>query len=451
MRFGTDGIRGVANSQLTPELALRIGRATARILGGEIISIGRDTRWSGPMLEASFIAGACAEGASVEVLGVVPTPAVAFRSQVTGRPAVMISASHNPFADNGIKLFAAGGTKLSDEVQRQLEAELDRLAVDGADPAAAPIGDQVGTVVSGAVDAAYLDHVVATAVGGTFAGLRVVLDCGHGASSAFAGAAFERLGAAVTVLNDAPNGRNINDGCGSTYPEGLAEAVLDTGADLGFAFDGDADRVVAVDGAGRIIDGDQLIAIAAIDLHARGALANDTVVVTVMTNLGFRIAMAERGIAVVDTAVGDRYVLEALDTGGHVLGGEQSGHVIFRDRATTGDGVLSAVAVADIVVRSGSTLADLADAAMTRLPQVLTNVRIAAPMPDVARRLAGPLADAAEALGDTGRVLVRPSGTEPVVRVMVEAADEAVAAEWAERLAADVAALDAQLDPQVDS
>ena len=467
MRFGTDGIRGVANAQLTPELALRIGRAAARVLGGDLMSIGRDTRWSGPMIEAAFVAGVCAEGASVELLGVVATPAVAFRSQTSGRPAAMISASHNPYGDNGIKLFAAGGTKLGDDVQARLEAELDALAAEAAAGESAgrelagrevpgrevPIGDRVGTVRSAEVVGEYLDHVVASAFGGDLLGpvvaghadrraLSVVLDCGHGAAASSAGEAFRRLGAEVTVLNVAPDGRNINDGCGSTHPEQLAAKVIELGADVGFAFDGDADRLVAVDGAGRIVDGDHLIAIAAIDLHERGELRNDTVVVTVMTNLGFRLAMAERNIAVVETKVGDRYVLEALDSGGHSLGGEQSGHIIFRDRATTGDGLLSAVSIADVISRSRRPLAELADSAMTRLPQVLTNVRIASPMPDVAQRLGAQLAEAEAELGATGRVLVRPSGTEPVVRVMVEAESPEVAERWAQRLAEAVAALD---------
>lgn len=430
MRFGTDGIRGVANAQLTPELALAIGRAAARVLGGPVITVGRDPRWSGPMLEAAFVAGACAEGVSVELLGVVPTPAVALRSETANCPAAMISASHNPFGDNGIKLFAPGGLKLSDEVQALLEAELDAAGA----KADAPTGRDVGTVGTYDVAPDYVRHVGESIPDGALAGLKVVLDCGNGASSDVASTVFTRLGAEVVALHVTPDGSNINDASGSTHPESLRTAVVAEGAQLGFAFDGDADRMLAVDHQGRLIDGDQLIAVAAVDLKRRGLLVNDTVVVTVMSNLGFRIGMAAEGIEVVDTAVGDRYVLEALDQGGHVLGGEQSGHIIFRDRATTGDGVLSAVVIAEIVARTGRPLADLADAAMTRLPQVLRNVRIQAPMPDVTDRIADELTAAAAALGADGRVLVRPSGTEPVVRVMVEAVDAVTAQQWCDHL-----------------
>lgn len=442
MRFGTDGIRGVANSELTPELAARVGRAAARVLGGPVIAVGRDPRRSGPMLEAAFVAGCCAEGVDVELLGVVPTPAVAFRSQVGGCAAAMISASHNPFGDNGIKLFGAGGTKLSDAVQARVEAEL--AASSGAGGAATgdvPVGAGVGTVRSFDVVGSYVDHVVASVPDRCLEGLRVVLDCANGAASALAAPTFERLGAAVEVLHASPDGCNINAGAGSTHPESLQAAVVASGADAGFAFDGDADRMLAVDGAGRLVDGDQLMALAAVDLRDRGLLAHDTVVVTVMSNLGFRLAMREAGIRVVDTAVGDRFVLEALDAGGFSLGGEQSGHIIFRERATTGDGLLSAVVVAEIVARRARPLGELVDSVMTRLPQVLVNVRIANPMPDVADRLAADLADAAAELGDDGRVLVRPSGTEPLVRVMVEAVDHDTAEVWAERLAGAVRSL----------
>jgi len=398
------------------------------------------------MLEAAFIAGVCSEGVSVESLGVVPTPAVAFRSDQAHRPAAMISASHNPFADNGIKLFAPGGLKLSDAVQLRLEAVLGGLGDASGFRDQVPVGDQLGQTTSYDVGPAYLDHVVASidpAADGALplSGLRVVVDCANGAASALALDAFTALGASATSLHDRPDGRNINDASGSTHPEALQAAVVAAGADCGFAFDGDADRMLAVDAAGRLVDGDQLIAIAAIDLKSRGRLANDTVVVTVMTNLGFRIGMRRHGISVVDTAVGDRYVLEALDTGSFVLGGEQSGHIIFRDRATTGDGLLSAVTIAEVISRSGRPIADLADSAMTRLPQVLRNVRVAGPAGDVAAKIANEVRAVEAALGETGRVLVRASGTEPLVRVMVEATDEATAEHWAAHLADAVAAL----------
>lgn len=444
MKFGTDGIRGVANQELTPELALSIGRASARVLGGSTMSVGRDPRWSGPMLEAAFVAGVLSEGVSVEVLGVVPTPAVAFRSQQAGAPAAMISASHNPFGDNGIKLFAAGGLKLDDAVQNELEgvlAEIRSGKGSAVDSGRVPVGGDLGDVSSFDVSSLYLDHLlgaIGSSVDRPLAGMNVVLDCAHGASSALAGPLFERAGAAVTVLNCAPNGTNINDACGSTHPERLQAAVVELGADLGCAFDGDADRMLAVDATGRLIDGDQLIALCAIDLKSRGRLAHDTVVVTVMSNLGFRQGMARAGIGVRDTAVGDRYVLEALDSEGFNLGGEQSGHIILRDFATTGDGLLSALLTSEIVARSDVGLAALADAAMTRLPQVLVNVRIQRPMPDVADRIASEIAEVEGLLGADGRVLVRPSGTEPVVRIMVEAVQRADAEKCAAQLSHSV-------------
>ena len=441
MRFGTDGVRGVANSELTAEYALALGRAAARILGGTTMLVARDTRRSGTLLEAAFSAGACAEGVDVVHLGVMPTPALAHSSQAEGVPAAMISASHNSFEDNGIKLFASGGTKLSDQMQGRIEHEIASLT-HGHAAATAATGEAVGQVSSrdDAADA-YLDHLAEVLDGRRLDGLSVVLDCANGAASFTAARVFERLGAQVEVMFDRPDGININAGCGSTHPAALQAAVVDRGADAGFAFDGDADRMLAVDASGTLVDGDHLIAIAAVDLHERALLRRDTVVVTVMSNLGFRRAMSGAGITVVETGVGDRYVLEALDEGGYTLGGEQSGHIIFRDRATTGDGLLSALAIADVMARTNRPLADLA-AVMTRLPQVLTNIRIAAPMPDVVDRIAAPLAAANAELGDDGRVLVRPSGTEPVVRVMVEAVDATVAESVASRLAAAVAALD---------
>ena len=397
MRFGTDGVRGVANAALTGEFAMALGRATARVLGGSTFLIGRDTRRSGTLLESAFAAGLCAEGVSVELLGVVPTPAVAALCADDGVAGAVISASHNPFPDNGIKIFAAGGRKLADAVQAEIERAVDSiLAGDGA---ATPLtGASVGTVgVRSDATQRYLDHLHRSVPASDFDGARVVLDCGHGASYQVASRAFEARGATVIVINADPDGTNINAGY--------------------------ADRVVAVGSDGTVIDGDELIAMNAADLRDRGELAEDTVVVTVMTNLGFRQAMGRAGIVVVDTAVGDRYVLEALDAGGFVLGGEQSGHIIFRDVATTGDGVLAALRTTELVRRSGRTIEALAASSMTRLPQTLVNVAISQPMPDVTERIAEALGAAAAHLGASGRVLVRPSGTEPVVRVMVEASD----------------------------
>ncbi|MFP3900802.1 MAG: phosphoglucosamine mutase [Acidimicrobiia bacterium] len=445
LRFGTDGVRGVANAELTPELALAVGRAAARVLGGDRVAIGRDTRRSGPMLEAALVAGLAAEGADVVLLGVVPTPTVAWWSAREDAPAAVVSASHNPFQDNGIKLFAPGGLKLADDVEDRLEHEIERLAGGGAGapgsgrpvPGAGgagsggsgaggagsgrPTGRDVGTVAPHDVLAGYAGAVTASLGGRRLGGLRVAVDCANGSACVVAPQVLRDLGAAVEVLHARPDGTNINDGCGSTHPEGLARAVVGAGADAGVAFDGDADRVLLVDGAGEVVDGDQIIALCAIDRHARGTLPGDAVVVTVMSNLGFRRAMQARGIAVVETRVGDRHVLEALEERGLALGGEQSGHVIFRDLATTGDGLLTALQVLDLMVREGRPLADLAAAAMTRLPQVLRNVRMAERDPAIVDRLAGDVAAAERRLGERGRVLVRASGTEPLVRVMAEA------------------------------
>jgi phosphoglucosamine mutase len=342
----------------------------------------------------------------------------------------MISASHNPFEDNGIKFFAPGGTKLSDEVEERLEAELDGLLHEGP-PSDEPValGDP-----DRSVGEAWVDAVVASVPEGALDGLHLVIDCANGAASEWAPGALARLGARVDVLHADPDGTNINAGCGSTHPEDLQVRVLEVGADAGLAFDGDADRVLGVDGDGALVDGDHLIAICAADRHRRGVLTGDTVVVTVMANLGFRLAMQELGIEVVETAVGDRYVLEALAEGGWSLGGEQSGHVIFPELATTGDGLLTGVQVLAAVRAAGQTLAEAAEV-MTSLPQVLRNVRVAERRPDIADLLADEIAAAEARLGARGRVLIRPSGTEPLVRVMIEAEELAVAEAEAARLA----------------
>ena len=434
LRFGTDGVRGVANVDLTPELVVALGRAAARVLGSSRFVIGRDTRASGPLLESALAAGLAAEGAAVERLGVIPTPGVAWASAAEGIAGAMISASHNPAQDNGIKLFAAGGRKLPDEVEERLEAELDRLLHGGptGGPALGPIGDRPD------VRERWCDALVETLEGRRLDGLRVAIDCAHGAASPVAGDVLARLGALVEVVHAEPDGANINEGAGSTHPEMLQRVVVETGAAVGLAFDGDADRVLAVDADGQLVDGDHLIAMCAIDLRDRGRLSDNTVVVTVMTNLGFRLSMAEKGIAVVETQVGDRYVLEAMENGGYSLGGEQSGHVIFRELASTGDGLLTGLQVLDLVQRSGRALADLAGEAMTQLPQVLRNVRTTVRHPDPAGALAAEIKAVEDELGERGRVLVRPSGTEPVVRVMVEAPSAELADAAAARLVAAV-------------
>jgi phosphoglucosamine mutase len=431
LRFGTDGVRGVALEELTPELVHALGRAAARALDGDTFALGRDTRESGPVLQAALAAGLAVEGAHVVDLGVVPTPAVAFTSAARGWPAAMVSASHNPWTDNGVKFFTAGGRKLTDEQEERLEALLD--------PSAAPVAAEPTATRDTDVVAQYEQHLGDSLEGRRLDGLRVVLDCAHGAATEIAPRVFAALGADVRTIGVAPDGRNINDGCGSTHPEPLQQAVTASGADLGLALDGDADRVVAVDHEGRVVDGDHLIALCALDLRERGRLRGDTVVVTVMTNLGFRLAMAEHGIAVHETQVGDRAVLEALESGGWALGGEQSGHVIFRDLAGTGDGILTGLQVVDLVHRAGRPLAAMAGDAMTRVPQVLRNVWVAdrdalADVDTVWDEVAAVEAE----LDGTGRVVLRPSGTEPVVRVMVEATDAARAKAAAARLAAAV-------------
>lgn len=439
LKFGTDGVRGVANTELTPELALALGRASARVLlddGDErLVVIGRDTRISGTLLESALAAGFASEGVDVTLLGVVPTPLVAHASAELAVPGAMISASHNPFPDNGIKLFAAGGRKLSDEVEEQLERELhDLLAHAGVDR---PEGDAVGVVEAAdrSLIDGYVDSIAAVVASDSFEGLTVVIDCAHGAASTIAPDVLRATGAAVVVAHAEPDGVNINTDAGSTAPQILAEKVRTVGADVGLALDGDADRLVAVDARGRVVDGDHLIAVLAIDRMARGALPHDAVVTTVMSNLGFRQGMERRGIHVETTKVGDRYVLERLAETGAVLGGEQSGHIIQTDVATTGDGLLSALSILDVMARSGRSLADLADDAMTSLPQVLVNVRLEERRPGLLTDLADDIAAAEARLGKLGRVLVRESGTEPLIRVMVEAPTEEQAQAEADALA----------------
>ncbi len=444
-RFGTDGVRGPANTELSAEYALAFGRATARVLGPERVVVGRDTRESGPMLQAALCAGLCAEGVSVIALGECPTPAVAYSSAIGNHPGVMISASHNPYGDNGLKVFAAGGLKLSDAQQDRFSAVLAPLVGAPAPTDATLIAtntpSSVGTVGEDPETLErYVAHLLGSIEGRRLDGAEVVIDCANGSAWQLAPRVLRSLGARVSVLGDRPDGRNINAGCGSTHLDVLIETVLTRRAPLGLAFDGDADRVLAVDHRGRVIDGDQLIAMCALDRHRRGLLRGDAVVVTVMTNLGFRQGMARHGIAVWETAVGDRSVLEAIEARGLVLGGEQSGHLIFRDLATTGDGLLSALQVLDLSARTGALLADLADEAMTRLPQVLRNVAIRSrPVDGTDDGTDDGMDDAIDTvrrrLGDQGRVLVRPSGTEPLLRIMVEAPTLELAQAAAEELA----------------
>jgi phosphoglucosamine mutase len=430
LSFGTDGVRADADAELTDQFVRSLGRAGATVLGAERFVIGRDTRASGPRIEAALAEGLADGGARVELLGVVPTPAVALLAGDAGTAGAVISASHNPWSDNGIKFFAPGGRKLSDEHQAAIEALLEA----GAD-VEPPTTDRPPVVAAPDLVATYRQHLLDTVPGG-LAGLRVVLDCANGAASALAPDVFRTLGATVEVLHDRPDGRNINEGCGSTHPEALQQVMQDRAADIGLAFDGDADRVFAVDERGDLVDGDQIIGMCAIDRRDRGMLADDTVVVTVMSNLGFRRGMALTGITVRETPVGDRHVVDALDSNGLDLGGEQSGHIIFRPLSTTGDGILTGLQVCDLLMRTGRYLSDLAATAMTRYPQVLRNVVVASDAAGLVDRLAPDIAAGEQELGRDGRILVRASGTEPLVRVMVEASSAARAEAMADRLVA---------------
>jgi phosphoglucosamine mutase len=433
--FGTDGVRGRALTVLTTGYVAALGRAAAEVLGNGRWLIARDTRESSPQLAAALAAGL---GAGAVDLGVLPTPALAHRSQRTGLPAAMITASHNPWHDNGVKIFAAGGTKLTDDVEAAIEAAVEAVREPTVAARGAP-SERVD-LADPAADAAAIEDYVAHVVAGLQAldGLRVVLDCANGAMSVVAPRAFAELGAEVITIHHQPDGRNINHHCGATHPESLRHAVAAHDAALGLAFDGDGDRVIAVDHLGNVVDGDRLIALSALQLRDEGRLHDHTVVVTVMSNLGFHKSMQAEGIRVITTNVGDRYVLEALDEGGFSLGGEQSGHIIYRDRATTGDGLLAGLQLAERVRHGGRSLADMAAAVMTRYPQVLLNVRVDGRHPHVASEMAAEVAAAEAALAGDGRVLLRSSGTEPLIRVMVEAATADIADTVAATLADQV-------------
>ncbi len=436
LRFGTDGIRGDAETDLSPVVVRAVGRAAARVLGtGEPFLVGRDTRLSGPRIEADLIAGLAAEGASALSLGVLPTPGVAHLAAARGAPAAVVSASHNAYADNGIKLFDRGGSKLTEDVEASVEAELRHIVESGITTQEAPPPPGLD---GGAGE--YVTHLLDVLDGRRLDGLHVVLDAANGAASYVGPEALRAAGAAVGVINAAPDGTNINEGCGSTHPEGLVAEVVATGASVGLALDGDADRVVAVDESGAVVDGDQIMAMVALDLRERGLLRNGAIAVTVMSNLGLRRALGAAGIGVVETQVGDRHVLAAMRDSGLSLGGEQSGHVIFGDVATTGDGVLTGLMILDCMARSGRPLSELARV-MTRLPQVLDSVRLGSRMAlDTDERVRDAIARVENRLGSRGRVLVRPSGTEPVIRVMAEAPTQEEAAEAVAEIRAAVEA-----------
>ncbi|MXP23024.1 phosphoglucosamine mutase [Gordonia sp. HNM0687] len=440
--FGTDGVRGLANDELTPELALRLASAAAVVFEHQSTAdarpravVGRDPRASGEMLEAAVCAGLAATGVDAIRVGVVPTPAVAFLTADYGADfGVMISASHNPMPDNGIKFFSGGGHKLEDAVEDRIEAAM------ADDEFARPIGAAVGRVVD-ATDAGdrYLAHLAAT-IEQRLNGLTVVVDCAHGAASELAPRAYADAGANVIAIHAEPDGLNINDGCGSTHMGKLQAAVLEHGADLGLAHDGDADRCLAVDASGQIVDGDAIMAILATSLRDRNRLRDNVLVATVMSNLGLHIAMRETGITLRTTAVGDRYVLEELRRGGYSLGGEQSGHIVIPGSGTTGDGILTGLLLMEQVASTGRRLDELA-AIMTVLPQELINVRVADKhMVAQSEKVRQSVVDAETELGGDGRVLLRPSGTEQLVRVMVEAPTATAAQAIARRIAAVVEA-----------
>ena len=433
--FGTDGVRGVANTELTCDLAFRLGQAAAAFLGKTVL-IGKDTRLSGDMLESAVAAGIMSMGGTALLAGIVPTPAIAHLvRELRCDGGIVISASHNPPEYNGIKLFDGAGFKLPDAVEDEIEAF---VAAGGAAPSDLPRGDEVGVAIP--VDEArelYIAHAVATveAQGVRFDGMKVALDAGHGASSLTSAEALRRLGADVTVVNDDFNGIDINVECGSTHLGPVRELVAEVGADVGIAHDGDADRVMMVGADGAEIDGDMVEAVCAIDLRDRGLLVGNTAVSTVMCNLGFSRAMREAGIKLVQTKVGDRYVLEAMREGGFVLGGEQSGHMIFLEHNSTGDGLVTALQYLAACARAGKAPGEAARV-MTRFPQTLVNVKVKDKHALEGCAAVWDAVHAAEnAMGEDGRVLVRPSGTEPVVRVMVEAVDEETAERHANAIA----------------
>jgi phosphoglucosamine mutase len=433
--FGTDGVRGRANVDLTPEVALGLGRALVTVLHDEgekrpSILVGRDPRWSGDMLEAAIVAGITSAGGDAVSVGVVPTPGVAFLTAHSSAAAgVMLSASHNPVGDNGIKLFGPDGFKLSDDEEQRV---VETFSVGGGRrPESTRIGRRLADP---AAIARYIEHL-ARAIDVDLGGLRVVVDGANGAAYSVAPQVYRQLGAEVITIHCSPDGANINDRCGSTYPDVVRQAALTHAADVGLSHDGDADRLIATTHLGEIVDGDVLLAILARQMLLQGTLNHSTVVTTVMTNLGFRNAMGELGIEVLTTPVGDRHVLETMRERGLNLGGEQSGHVIDLDRATTGDGVLIALRILEVIRTTGATLAELAGV-MERLPQVLVNVAgVDRAITESSPAVQEAVAAASERLGEAGRVLVRPSGTEPLVRVMVEAESQVLAEELANGIA----------------
>ena len=434
--FGTDGIRGVANKELTPELAFKLGRVGGHVLtkateGKSQVLVGRDTRISGHMLESALIAGLLSTGVEVMTLGVISTPGVSYLTRVMNADAgVMISASHNPVADNGIKFFGADGFKLTDEQEKEIEALLN----ESEDILPRPTGAGVGSIMEYFEGGHKYIQFLKQTVDEDFTGVHVAIDCAHGATSTLATHVFADLDADISTMGASPNGLNINEGVGSTHPEKLAALVVEKEAHIGLAFDGDGDRLIAVDENGKIVDGDQIMFIIGRYLKSEGRLKSDTIVSTIMSNLGFYKALAEHGMTSMKTAVGDKYVVEEMRKGNYNLGGEQSGHIIFLDYNTTGDGLLTGLQLVNIMKATGRTLSDLASE-MKVFPQKLINVRVTDKNAVTANeRVAAIIAEVEKEMGGDGRVLVRPSGTEPLVRVMVEASTEEACARYVEQI-----------------
>lgn len=440
LTFGTDGVRGEFGKELTENYAANLAEVAAQVLQCNLVVIGRDTRESGVLLETAITKALATMGVEVQLMGIAPTPAIAFAARKHGVVAIAITASHNLYQDNGIKIFGAGGCKLSDAEQESIEQAMlargeNAKAADNMVSSSAKSG-----VARPELLQEYCDWLVGLVRPGALKNLHVALDCANGAFSHVAPEVFSKLGATVTTINATPDGRNINLQCGATHPEPLSEVVKSVGAHFGVAFDGDGDRLIAVDGNAQIVDGDHLLAISALDMKHRGTLRNNKVVVTVMTNIGFHQAMKNAGIEVVTTPVGDRSVLLALDDESLSLGGEQSGHIIYRDLATTGDGLLAAVSLAALIAESKKSLSEIANTAMTSFPQVLINLRVGKRVDGVDQLFKGEIVAAEKTLGASGRVLVRASGTEPMVRVMVEAPQQDIAEKVAATLAEAITA-----------
>lgn len=448
LTFGTDGVRGEFGKELTERYAASLAEVVAQILQCKVVVVGRDTRESGVLLELAITKALMGRGVEVQLMGVAPTPAIAFAARQHNVVAIAITASHNLYQDNGIKIFGAGGRKLSDDEQQRIEREMSLRdgATGNVESNMAPsaiVGAASSTTNSVArpeLLQEYCDWLVASVRHGALENLHIALDCANGAFSMLAPEVFSKLGATVTTMNATPDGRNINLQCGATHPGPLSEVVKSVGAHFGVAFDGDGDRLIAVDELGRIVDGDHLLAISALQMKQQGTLRNNKVVVTVMTNIGFHQAMKGAGIEVVTTPVGDRSVLVALEENSLSLGGEQSGHIIYRDFATTGDGLFAAIKLAVFVADSKKLLSEIAEQAMTSFPQVLINLRVAKRVDAIDQMFKGEIETAQKSLGDSGRVLVRASGTEPMVRVMVESQQQSTAEKVAATLADAISA-----------